>query len=79
MPQVLLNFHKIFRLFTLNGIKFFFKEKLDENVDILMTQLDPKNSGKINESQFVKNTKKNHNIDELEELLSFSLIPEDLY
>ena len=56
-----------------------FKEKLEENIEIVMTQLDPKDTGQINENQFVKNAKKNHKIEELEELLSFTLIPDDLY
>lgn len=41
-----------------------------------MSQLDPKNTGKINESQFVKKIKSNYK-SELEEVLSFSLIPEE--
>lgn len=43
-----------------------------------MTQLDPKNTGKINESHFVKNIKKNYDINVLEEVLDFSLVPSDI-
>ena len=54
------------------------KEKLDENVELIMSQLDPKNTGKVNENQFVKNIKKNYKPDELQEYLSFTLIPDEI-
>ena len=52
----------------------FFKEQLEETVEILITQLDPENTGEISENQFVENTKKNYSIEELEELLRFPIL-----
>ena len=43
-----------------------------------MSQLDPKNTGKVTEAQFVKMIKKNYKSNEIQECLNFTLIPEDI-
>lgn len=43
-----------------------------------MAQLDPENSGFVTEAQFVENVKLNYSDYELNELLTYDLIPRDL-
>ena len=42
-----------------------------------MSQLDPENTGFVTETQFIQNIKENYDDYELDEILSFALIPEE--
>ena len=47
-------------------------------VDILMAQLDSKNTGYINEAQFVKNIKRIYSENQLRQCLRVDLIPNEV-
>lgn len=47
-------------------------------VDILMAQLDSKNTGYINEAQFVKNIKRMYSENQLRQFLRVDLIPNEV-
>lgn len=47
-------------------------------VDILMAQLDSKNTGYINEAQFVKNIKRIYSENQLRQFLRVDLIPNEV-
>jgi hypothetical protein len=51
---------------------------LEENVELVMEILDPKETKKITEAQFVKNIKKKYKLNELEDVLNFQIIPDDV-
>ena len=54
------------------------EDEIKATAEFLMAQIDPESTGFVTESQFVENVKVNYSDYELNELLTYDLIPTDL-
>ncbi len=55
-----------------------FKDQLKLTTQLLVSQLDINNTGRINENQFLNSIRRNYSINELNRFLKFDIIPNEV-
>ena len=55
-----------------------FKDQLKLTTQLLVSQLDINNTGRINENQFLNSIRRNYSINELNMFLKFDIIPNEV-
>ncbi len=71
-------FNRLLFIFDINHIDKCLKDEIKSTTEYLMIQLDPDLTGFVTEPQFIENVKLNYSEYELDQILSFDLIPSEL-